>query len=149
MIEITQSTLIDRPVEEVFKLAGDPSNDETWATVMVETRQVSAGPIEKGTMLVQVMRFLGKRLETQCEVTEYEQDSRVAFSMALGPNRGTHERTFEEVDGGTRITLVTRGDSTGLFKLADPVLKRMATKQMAADLAILKELLEAGEPAAG
>ena len=143
MMEISSSTVINRPIAEVFALAGDPAKDSSWATVMVESRMTSDGPIEKGAQLVQVLRFLGKRVEAQCEVTEYEPDHRVAFTMVAGPNRGANERTFEAVDGGTRVSMVTRGDSTGLFKLADPVLKRMATKQMAADLNVLKELLEA------
>jgi uncharacterized protein YndB with AHSA1/START domain len=147
-MEITQSTYIDRPINAVFALAGDPSNDSSWATVMVESRMTSEGPLEKGATLIQVLRFLGKRIEARCEVTEYEPGSRVAFTMQAASNRGAHERTFEVADGGTRVTMLTRGDSSGLFKLADPVLKRMATKQMAADLTVLKELLEAGEAAA-
>ena len=142
MMEITDSVVIARPVEDVFAYAGDPANDSSWATVMVESRMTSDGPVEKGSTLVEVLRFLGKRIETECEVTEYEPDSRIAFTMIAGPNKGAHERTFESVEGGTRVTLLTRGDSSGLFKLADPVLKRMGTRQMAADLAILKELLE-------
>lgn len=142
MIEVTDSVVINRPVDEVFAYAGNPANDSSWATVMVESRLTSEGPIQKGTTLVEVLRFLGKRIETQCEVTEYDQGRRIAFTMDAPGNKGEHERSFEAVDGGTRVTLLTRGDSSGLFKLADPVLKRVATKQMASDLAILKELLE-------
>ena len=142
MMEITHSVVIESPVEEVFAYAGDPANDSSWATVMVESRMTSDGPVQKGSTLVEVMRFLGKRIETECEVTEYEANSRIAFTMVAGPNKGAHERTFESAEGGTRVTMLTRGDSTGLFKLADPVLKRIAAKQMAADLGILKELLE-------
>jgi uncharacterized protein YndB with AHSA1/START domain len=136
------------PAAEVFALAGDPTNDPSWATVMVESRMTSEGPVQKGATLVQVLRFLGKRIEAQCEITEYEPNSRVAFTMIAGPNAGVNERTFEAVDAGTRVTMVTRADSTGVFKLADPVLQRMATKQMSADLTVLKELLEAGGSAA-
>lgn len=143
MMEITDSVIVDRPIDEVFGYAGNPENDSLWATVMVESRMTSDGPIQKGSTLFEVLRFLGKRIESRCEVTEYEPGQRVAFTMVAGPNKGAHERTFEEAEGGTRVTLLTRGDSTGLFKLADPVLKRIATKQMASDLAILKELLEA------
>lgn len=142
MIEITESVVVDRPIDEVFAYAGDPTNDSSWATVMVESRMTSDGPIQKSSTFVQVLRFLGKRLEARCEVTEYEPVGRIGFTMVMGPNKGAHERTFEEAENGTRVTLLTRGDSSGLFKLADPVLKRVATKQMAADLGVLKELLQ-------
>ena len=110
---------------------------------MIEFRTIAEGPVQKGARIVQVLRFLGKRIEAQCEITEYEPSSRVAYTMVAGPNSGVNERTFEEVEGGTRFTMVTRGENSGLFKLADPVLKRLAANQMAADLAVLKELLEA------
>jgi uncharacterized protein YndB with AHSA1/START domain len=142
MMEVTDSVVINRPIHEVFAYAGDPSNDSSWATVMVESRMTSDGPLQKGSTLVEVLRFLGKRVETRCEVTEYEPDSRIAFTMEAVANKGRHERTFETAGDGTRVTLRSSGDSTGLFKLADPVLKRMGTRQMAADLGILKELLE-------
>lgn len=50
--------------------------------------------------------------------------------------------TFQAVDGATRVTMLTRGDSTGLFKIANPLLQRIGSRQMAADLAVLKDLLE-------
>ena len=143
MMEITDSTVINRPIDEVFALAGDPAKDASWATVMVESYRTSDGPLEKGATLVQVLRFLGKRIAARCEITEYEAERRLGFTMVAGPNKGAHERTFEAVDGGTRVTMLTRGDNAGLFKISDPLLKRLATRQMAADLAILKELLEA------
>src|SRR3712207_2705055 len=108
MMEISSSTVINRPVEEVFGLAGDPSKDSSWATVMVESRLTSQGPIQKGAELVQVLRFLGKNIAATCEITEYEPNSRVAFTMVAGPNTGANERTFEAVDGGTRFSMVTR-----------------------------------------
>ncbi len=151
MIEIMHSVVVDRPVDEVFAYAGDPTNDASWATVMVESELTSQGPLGKGTAFRQVLRFLGKRLPVECEVTEYEAGRRIAFTMDMagGANKGAHERTFERVNGGTRVTLRTSGDSSGLFKLADPVLQRVAQRQMAADLGNLKEILEAGvDPAA-
>lgn len=143
-MEIKHTEVIDRPVEEVFAYAGDPGNDDAWATVMIESEITSQGPLGKGTTLRQVMRFLGRQIPVDCEVTEYEPGRRIAYTMVYGRNTGANERTFEPVGDATRVTLLTRGDSTGLFKVADPVLKRIGTRQLVADLGNLKELLEAG-----
>lgn len=99
MLDISHSVIIDRPVQEVFAYAGDPTNDDQWATVVVESRKTSDGPLAKGATLVQVLRFLGKRIETECEVTDHEQDRRIAFTMVAGSNRGAHER---DLPGGGR-----------------------------------------------
>ncbi len=45
MMDVTDSITINRPLEEVFAFAGDPSNDPAWATVMVESRITSDGPL--------------------------------------------------------------------------------------------------------
>lgn len=144
MTEVSYSVVIDRPVDEVFAYAGDPVNDPAWTSVIIASEVTSEGPLAKGSTLRQVMRFLGKRIDTRCEVTEYEPGRRLAFTMlADGPN-GEHERTFESVDASTRVSLRTRGETAGVFKLADPLVQRIGQRQMATDLANLKDLLEAG-----
>ena len=144
-MRITDSIIIDRPIEEVFAYAGDPSNDPVWSTAFLDTRITSDGPLAKGSTLIQEMRFLGKRIEIDCEVTEYEPGRRVAYNMAVGHNKGAHVRTFESVEGGTEFTLLTEGDAGGLFKVAEPVLNKVGTRQLGADLHALKAMLESTE----
>lgn len=141
-MKITDSVTIDRPIDEVFAYAGDPSNDPQWSNTIVEARPSSDGPLIKGSTLTQQIRFAGKRIEVDCEISEYEPERRVAFTMVAGSNTGQHLRTFESVDGGTQVTLSTEGDSSGLFKIADPVLNKIGTRQMGADLHTLKAILE-------
>lgn len=142
-MKITESVIIDRPIDEVFAYAGEPSNDPQWSTAFVEARMTSDGPLAKGSTFTEQMRFLGKRFDIECEVTEYEPGQRVAFNVAAGSNTGVHVRTFEPMDSGTRVTLLTEGDSSGMFKIADPVLTKVGTRQMAADLHVLKAIIEA------
>jgi hypothetical protein len=49
---------------------------------------------------------------------------------------------FALVEGGTKVTFRGEGDSGGFFKLADPLVSRMAKRQLEADAANLKDLLE-------
>ncbi len=51
--------------------------------------------------------------------------------------------TFERVEGGTRVTLTLVGEPGGFFKLAEPLLVSMLKRQYQADLANLKDLMEA------
>ena len=141
-MQITDSVIIDRPIDEVFAYAGDPSNDPQWSAAFVEARISSDGPLAKGATLTEQMRFLGKRFDVECEITEYEPGQRVAFNMAAGANTGFHVRTFESVDGSTQVTLLTEGDASGLFKIAEPVLNKVGTRQMTADLHALKAIIE-------
>ena len=60
-MKITDSVIIDRPIDEVFAYAGDPSNDPQWSAAFVEAR-ISSGPLAKGATLTEQMRFLGEAL---------------------------------------------------------------------------------------
>ncbi len=54
------------------------------------------------------------------------------------------ETVFEPVDSGTKVTIVGRAEPVGFFKLAEPIVIRMAKRQIETDYANLKDLLEAG-----
>ena len=141
-MKITDSVVIDRPIDEVFAYAGDPTNDPQWAAVFTDVRMTSPRPLARGSTLTQRIQFLGKRFDVECEITEYEPGQRVEFSMTVGSNSGVHVRTFEPADDSTKVTLLTEGDSSGLFKIAEPMLNKVGTRQMSANLHALKAMLE-------
>jgi hypothetical protein len=51
---------------------------------------------------------------------------------------------FEDADGGTRMRIRTRGEASGFYKLAGPMLAAAVKRGVAGDLARLKAILEAG-----
>jgi uncharacterized membrane protein len=87
---------------------------------------------------------LGKRIETNCEITEYEPNKKWCYRILSGPVGGTGCTIFEPVAGGTKVTIVSETDLNGFFKLAEAVVARMASRQVKADLRNLKDILEAG-----
>ena len=63
----------------------------------------------------------------------------------LGPHTGLGLLyLFEPADGGTRFTQTFEAEIGGFFKLAEPLVGRAIRRQMDADMATLKDLLEAG-----
>ena len=46
------------------------------------------------------------------------------------------------MEGGTRVTEAVEAEIGGFFKLAEPLVVRMAKRQVAADYGNLKDLLE-------
>jgi hypothetical protein len=52
-------------------------------------------------------------------------------------------------NGSTRFTQTFEAEVGGFFRLAEPVVGRAIRRQMEADMATLKDLLEAGEPEGG
>jgi uncharacterized protein YndB with AHSA1/START domain len=142
---IERSVVIERPIQEVFDFVHDPAKDALWQTTLLESHPLDEGPLRAGSRVREVRRFLGIRLETSWEVTEYEPPTRSAIKSTSGPVSFSGGYALESLDGGTRFTVRGDLDAHGFFKLAEPVFARMATRELEANLGHLKDLLEAAD----
>lgn len=143
MTKVEASVQIDRPVEEVFAYVVDPNNAAQWAGPVVEAKQTSAGPVGLGTTSSRLTQFLGRTMEATYEITEFEPNRLYADKTTSGPVPIGARIHFVPVDGGTEVTIHGELDAGGFFKLAEPIMTRMARRQVATDAQTLKDLLEA------
>ena len=76
------STLIQKPVEEVFSFIGDGffENYPRWSPEVVELQPLSNGPLKAGTLARQVRVDHGHRSESTFRVTDFSPNRRIAFS---------------------------------------------------------------------
>jgi uncharacterized membrane protein len=142
MTRVERSIVIDRPIGEVWEYVNDPSNDVTWQSTLLESEQLTDGPVGVGMRVREVRQFLGVRIETAWEVKEYEPTSRSSIESVSGPVPFKGSYVLESVNGGTKLTVVGELDAHGLFKLAEPVFARMTARELESNLGHLKDLLE-------
>ncbi len=143
MAKLEISIVINRPIEEVFAVLGNPENGPRWSSSSSEVMITSDGPIGVGTTYRSVRTALGQRIESETEVTEYEPNRKIATKSISGPFPMESLVTFERLEGGTRVTGTLMGEPGGFFKLAEPVLVSTMKRQLEGDLANLKKLMEA------
>ena len=72
MIFINISTLILRPVWEVFEFIATPENNSQWQYGSMESVQISDGNARLGTVFSSFGYFMGRRIQSTFEVTEFE-----------------------------------------------------------------------------
>ena len=144
MTRIQRSIVIDKPVEEVFAFTHEPANDALWQTTLVESS--ADGPLQVGTTVRETRRFLGKRVQMTRKVTAVTPPRGSAFETVSGPVPMAGEYTLEAVNGSTRLTATGELDAHGFYKLAEPVIRRMATRELETSLGNLKDLLETADP---
>ena len=144
MIRFENSVVINRPVEEVFEFVSNFNNDPLWQPAFQEGEITSEGPIGVGTTGRNVIRFLGRTIESTIEMTEYEENRKLGVRTTSGPTPAKVVDTFEPVEGGTRLTQNFEAEVGGFLKLAEPVVGRMVKRQQQNNFANLKDLLEAG-----
>ena len=143
MTKIERSIVIERPIDEVWEFVHDPTKDAMWQSMLVESQQLTEGPLRVGTRRREVRQFLGLRIEMNLELTEYEPNRRSSLKAVSGPIPLSGSYLLEAVDGATRLTAAGELDAHGLFKLAEPVFARITGRELEANLGHLKDLLEA------
>ncbi len=144
MIKIEHSIVINRPIEEVFAFLNDEQNDPKWQSGVLEAEQTSEGPVGVGTTVQEVRKFLGRRIESTYEITEYVPNEKVSSKATSGPIPFKLSTTFDPVEEGTRVTVVGEAEPGGFFKLAESVVSRTFANSLEADFDNLKAILEAG-----
>lgn len=142
MITVKSSTTINQPADDVFAFVNDHANAQLWLTGLLESRPTS-DTRGVGYTWVDILEVFGRRLETEFEVTEFEHGRKLAFKSIRGsfPISGIY--TFDDSGGGATVTFELQGEPGGFFKLAEPLLTRMLQRQWDANLANLKDILEA------
>ncbi|GAG63526.1 unnamed protein product, partial [marine sediment metagenome] len=83
-------------------------------------------------------------IETGAEITEYEKNRKFSWKSISGPVSGEGQNIFKTTgESQTEVTIIADLDIGGFFKLAEPIVARSARRQTEANLANLKDILEA------
>ncbi|NNE11110.1 MAG: ATPase, partial [Ilumatobacter sp.] len=61
-VDVTETIVIERPLDEVASYAGDPSNAPTWYRRIDEAVWQTEPPITLGSEITFTARFLGRTL---------------------------------------------------------------------------------------
>ena len=142
-MKFENSVTINQPVQQVFKYVTDFSNNAAWQSDILEMELTSEETCGQGATYRCVNRFMGKAIETDWLVTDYEPARRCCIRITSGIVTGWSILDFESVDEGTRFTTSGVLDLTH-FKLAGFLVKRKVNQQLKNDMLNLKVILENG-----
>jgi uncharacterized membrane protein len=153
MISVKHSVVVKRPVEEVFAYISNPDNAPSWITgVQSSSLDKEHSELRRGASGKQVRSFLGQTFETTWRIVEFKKNESIKAEVTSGPLKGftvaeaTAVLPGEEVEH-TVLTFLCKGPSTGVrrsVKLAEPIMGRMYSHQLRADIENLKDILENG-----
>ncbi len=146
-VDVTTETIINRPVGQVARYAGDPTNAAHWYVNIDTVEWETPPPAAVGSRMAFVARFLGRRLAYTYEIVELVADARLVMRTAQGPFPMETTYTWTPTDtGSTRMTLRNRGEPAGFAAMTAPMMAAAMRRANRKDLARLKQLLEATPP---
>ena len=138
---------IDRPASDVFAFVSEFPNNPRWQRGQRECRWTSPPPLRVGSTYEQHARFLGRDLVNVFRVIEFDPDARVKFTSTEGTFPLTITRTVEPLgDSHARFTEQVAGDPRGVYRIAEPILRRLVRHSIERDFPRLKALLETPQP---
>jgi hypothetical protein len=142
MINLDISTMIYRPIRQVFDFMSAPENDFEWQYGILASARISEGVNNIGTFFRTIGHLMGHRIESTFEVTEYQPNKKYGFKSLSGPFHSQTSYAFEIANGSTKITISTQANVVNFFQVDEGVLEKKMKKQLKENLAMLKDLLE-------
>jgi len=140
--KFVQSEIINRPVAEVFAFLSNFENNAQWEPSVLEAHQVSSEPMQVGTKLSEIRKFMGRQVASNYEVIGYETNRKFAVQSVSGPIQVKASYTFEPTESGTKITDTAEFEIHGFFKLMAPLFGMMVRNQMESNFRKIKEIFE-------
>ena len=144
MLDVTTEIEISRGRGEVAGYASDPDNATEWYENIKAVEWKSPKPVEVGSRIAFVARFLGRRLAYTYEISKLVPGQRLVMNTAEGPFPMETTYTWEDTaGGGTKMTLRNRGTPSGFPRLVAPLMATAMRRANRKDLVRLRKILEA------
>lgn len=143
MLTVDESIVINKPRAEVWEFLSDPDNVTVYSSNLVEYDVVSGGPHEVGRKAHGVAKVAGRRIEFTDEVVELEEER--SFTAVSEDATIPYKLTIRlaDADGGTSVEWHQEMESLkGFFKFADPVVLKLYSRDVRANLENAKTILE-------
>jgi hypothetical protein len=139
------STVVDRPIEEVFAFLSDGENDKKFSARVLEMAKTTDGPPGVGTVYKSTVKDAGMKTKREIELTAFDAPSKIRWhersKNLVTSGEGGYDLASE--GPGTRVTLFNVLEGHGIGKLLEPLAVRAARKGADDFGAAIKAAIEA------
>ena len=140
---------IATPVETVFDVVADQTNEPTYNPDMVSSELVAPGPVGEGTRFRAVTRSAGREVPMTIELVDYGRPHHLGVLTSVDGTIIDGTLDFAPCLGGTRLTWDWDVRSTGRLRYAGPIVGFLGRRQESRIRAGLKRQLESVPARAG
>lgn len=144
--EFSGSTLVDRPIDEVFAFLADGTNDPKFSPRVKEIRKTTDGPVGVGTVFESTVKDAGMTTRREFEIIDTQAPTRIRWSERS-------KNVITVADGGydlekvsdtqTKVTIRNTFQGHGFGKLILGFALRAAIKDAPAFTQRIKSAIEA------
>lgn len=144
MVRFANTVAIARPRDDVFAYLADLEHTPEWNWAISETRKVTPGPVEVGTIYHQT-RTVPRPASETLTVTAFEANELLEIEGTLAdlPVHLTYE--LRDDDGSTSLVNTVEIAATGASRLLAAAASKRIASAVGENLAALKARLEQGD----
>jgi hypothetical protein len=140
------STVIDRPIDEVFTFLAAGTNDPKFSPRVQEIRQTTEGPVGVGTVFESTVKDAGMKSSRRFELTAVQAPTKIRWTersknIVTVPDGGYDLERLS--DNETRVTIHNQFEGHGFGKLVVGFAARAAVKDAPALAQRIKAAVEA------
>lgn len=144
VIQIVSNAQIYQPIKRVFDFISTPENDFQWQYGTLASIPISENTSEMGACFQSIGNFMGYRIKSTYEVTEYEPNSKYGFKSLSGPLHSFTSYTFNIAKGCTQVKLSMQATVVNLIEFNENIIEKKMKRQFKDNLTMLKNILETG-----
>jgi uncharacterized membrane protein len=138
------SVNIGRPVGEVFSYLSDLQNGKQWQTGVIDVQRLTPGAPAAGSRYVIVRKFMGRKLESNVEISVFEPNHKMVIRSTTDPIPFEQTVILEPVSGGTRVSTTIDLHPSGWMGMAEGMITSIFKREAETALGDLKDLMEQG-----
>lgn len=141
MASVSSSVTINQPVDKVFAYITMVENHKAWQAGILEAKVTPAGPIAVGSIYHYTTEVMGRRMETQLQVSAYEQNKKWSVKTTGVPRPVETVYLFEGAGNATKLT-ISMELTGGYPAAAEAMVKQQMQKSMDESANKIKQMVE-------
>jgi uncharacterized protein YndB with AHSA1/START domain len=145
-VRFSNEVVINAPQSAVFAYLADFENVPRWNYAIQQTRKITSGPVGVGTRYHQT-RTSPRPGDETFEVIAFQPDRSLAVRGQIGPFQGDITYVLDSEGGATTLTNSVDLEHSGVMRVVAPLAKPRIQAAVAANLDVLKQILERGDRA--
>ena len=147
-LDVTASRALPYPPERVAAYAMDWRHDHEWtqgikAAALTRPAENADDGFGLGAEVTRTAFFLGKRIDYLLRVVAYDPPTELDMRSVAGPMPMHITYRFEAHPQGTHASIRVRGDASGYYRVAGPLMAWMVRRNLGKDLRDLDGRLRA------
>jgi uncharacterized protein YndB with AHSA1/START domain len=141
MASVISNITINQPVEKVFDYITAVENHKAWQAGIQDAQVTPAGPVAIGSIYKYTTEVMGRKYETQLQVSAFEPNQKWSIKTVGVPQSVETVYTFAPAGAGTAMTIAMEL-SGGFPPAAEAAVKAQMQKSLDEQCSRIKQMVE-------